>query len=136
MKKVIPGKIKTQLRLDGYYNVLNKYGTQHDCQTGYSAKRKIIWKFKYIHSHNKNQCCNSQHHILFHGTFDLSKILLHFFCPHSLYISQKKYTTSLTDNKVPLCNSELHFFRTSEIRYLYLLLHALSAFCIYQKLPE
>lgn len=30
MKKVIPGKIKTQLRLDGYYNVLNKYGTQHD----------------------------------------------------------------------------------------------------------
>ena len=29
MKKVIPGKIKTQLRLDGYYNVLNKYGTQH-----------------------------------------------------------------------------------------------------------
>ena len=23
MKKVIPGKIKTQLRLDGYYNVLN-----------------------------------------------------------------------------------------------------------------
>ena len=32
--------------------------------------------------------------------------------------------------------SELHFFRTSEIRYLHLLLHALSAFCIYQKLPE
>lgn len=30
MKKVIPGKVKTQLRLDGYYNVLNKYGTQHD----------------------------------------------------------------------------------------------------------
>lgn len=30
MKRVIPGKIKTQLRLDGYYNVLNKYGTQHD----------------------------------------------------------------------------------------------------------
>lgn len=30
MKKVIPGKIKTQLRLDGYYNVLNKYGTQRD----------------------------------------------------------------------------------------------------------
>ena len=30
MKKVIPGKIKTQLRLDGYYNVLKKYGTQHD----------------------------------------------------------------------------------------------------------
>ena len=30
MKKVITGKIKTQLRLDGYYNVLNKYGTQHD----------------------------------------------------------------------------------------------------------
>ena len=30
VKRVIPGKIKTQLRLDGYYNVLNKYGTQHD----------------------------------------------------------------------------------------------------------
>ena len=30
MKKVIAGKIKPQLRLDGYYNVLNKYGTQHD----------------------------------------------------------------------------------------------------------
>lgn len=30
MKKVIASKIKPQLRLDGYYNVLNKYGTQHD----------------------------------------------------------------------------------------------------------
>ncbi len=30
MKKVKTGKIKSQLRLDGYYNVLNKYGTQHD----------------------------------------------------------------------------------------------------------
>lgn len=30
MKKVKTGKIKAQLRLDGYYNVLNKYGTQHD----------------------------------------------------------------------------------------------------------
>ena len=27
MKKVKTGKIKSQLRLDGYYNVLNKYGT-------------------------------------------------------------------------------------------------------------
>ena len=41
MKKVIAGKIKPQLRLDGYYNVLNKYGTQHD-STGITSGQLVL----------------------------------------------------------------------------------------------
>ena len=46
--------------------------TQHNSNTCYSSKRKIVRKLEYIYSDNKDQCRHCQHQILLYGSFHSS----------------------------------------------------------------